>query len=90
MSQATCRSCGAPIIWARTEKGKPIPMNAEPVEVTPRGLFHLEVETPEVTRAYPFSARGYVSHFATCPQADQWRKEKERQDMFNRSGAFDH
>ncbi len=28
-----CRTCGAPIIWARTAKNKAIPLDAEPSEL---------------------------------------------------------
>lgn len=29
---SVCRSCKAPVIWALTEKDKPMPVDAEPVE----------------------------------------------------------
>ncbi len=62
-----CRSCGAPIFWAITPSGKRIPLDAEPVEQ--RGLFVFDngyAKPPPVV---------YQSHFATCPDADSWRKE---------------
>lgn len=42
-----CRSCGAPVAWTVTAKGRAAPLNLDG-----------------------------VSHYATCPQADQWRKRK--------------
>lgn len=72
-----CRSCGAPIRWAQTASGKPMPLNAA---ADPQGLFALvDAEDPrEVPRAVsgrrlPPGER-WTSHFATCPQADSWRK----------------
>ena len=74
----TCRSCGASIFWARTEKNAAIPL-----DVIPRhdgNLYLLPAFFPDkrrrVRRAHPTDdpeAR-YVSHFATCPQASEWRK----------------
>ncbi len=44
-----CRSCNAELIWATTEKGKQIPLDAEPVE---NGNIRLE------ERSYPVYSRG--------------------------------
>jgi hypothetical protein len=81
-----CRSCGAPVIWTITEgEGKTMPVDAEPVE---DGNIRLEergqktnMGTPAPTAIYDTteslfgSSNRYVSHFATCPEATQWRKE---------------
>lgn len=56
----TCRSCGAVIIWMRTEAGKSIPVDAESAK-EPALLFNPKV---------------HVSHFATCPQSKSWRKSR--------------
>lgn len=74
-----CSSCGAPILWAISEKGKRIPMNPEPV--VPPGLFVL-IDRPghppdaiSLARATgPARPRLYESHFATCPDADRHRR----------------
>jgi len=68
---ATCSSCGAPIVWGRTATGKPMPLDAEPVDM--RGLlmrdrFSGSVITLEL--AYPV----HRTHFATCPNAASHRK----------------
>jgi hypothetical protein len=55
-----CGSCGAEIIWVRTSTGRPMPVE---VETANEGD-----ETYEPGR--------HVSHFAHCPQADQWRKKR--------------
>jgi hypothetical protein len=67
-----CRSCNAPIIWCKTKNGRAIPLDSEE---TGSGSFFLDENT--MTAFYGRGARtkGYVSHFATCPQHEQWRKE---------------
>jgi len=63
----TCRSCGAPIVWAElVPSGKRMPF--DPPLVAFRAVVigdHVieEIDTDTST-----------SHFATCPQAQQWRR----------------
>lgn len=74
-----CRSCHAPIRWARTEKGKRMPLDPAPVLGGNRSLE--EVPAYQLTPAYfiteaitPHPDRpGYVSHFSTCPHAARHR-----------------
>lgn len=82
---ASCRSCGASIVWAITERGKRIPLDAEPNAV--KGNMVLEVETL-IVNGHPqerWRARQvaplldaaqvrYMPHHATCPQGNQWRR----------------
>lgn len=71
-----CRSCNAEIIWAVTEKGKRVPLDAEPAE-RPSGLFRIEPQPRPGTELLAVSVSGqkvYLSHFVTCPNADQHRK----------------
>lgn len=49
-NESECRSCGAPILWCITAKGKKMPVDV-PTDDGPT-----------------------TSHFATCPEANQWRK----------------
>ena len=74
-----CRTCGAPILWAKTERGKNIPLDPEPcddgnlaVSSVPGGLLARAVgaNSPALLAGLP----RHVSHFVTCPQADQHRK----------------
>lgn len=73
---AKCKSCGAPIVWARSEKGTPMPIDAQ------KSLFgNIELswfgrgEPPTATIVAPGSG-SYVSHFATCPKASAHRRRK--------------
>lgn len=84
MRSRTCRGCGAPIVWIRTPGSKAMPCDAAPVLyrtragaadtiVTPNGQVvpcELDVAPCEAT------GMGYVSHFATCPAADLFRRRK--------------
>lgn len=76
-----CRGCGGPMRWAQNETtGRRVPIDPDPV---PDGNLVLVALRPGATPLVrylrkhepvaPTSPR-YVSHFATCPQADQFRK----------------
>lgn len=61
----TCRSCGAPILWAVTNGGKRMPLDA-----TPREGGRWVLGTNEHLSARPQTTLlGHDSHFATCPGA---------------------
>lgn len=55
-----CRSCHAEIKWMKTEAGKNIPVDIDSVD--DRGATIFDPDT-------------MISHFATCPDADQHRKK---------------
>lgn len=65
---ATCRSCGAAIVWAVTAAGKRMPLDAKPE----RRLVREGRQEPPLVVV----TDTYTSHFATCPNADQHRKPK--------------
>jgi hypothetical protein len=73
-----CRECGQPIRWARTERGRTIPLDRDPV---PNGNLVLLPVSGEAVHlragaaVEPGTLR-YVSHFATCPQAGLFRTPK--------------
>jgi hypothetical protein len=82
---SACRSCEAPIVWARTEHGKRMPLDRSPYAGDdPRGLFVIRHEANRrrgdnfVAVAVPAGAFPdepvYRSHFSTCPQRDDWRR----------------
>lgn len=70
---SACKSCGASIMWAKSLlTGRPSPFDAQP---TPSGGFVIvkgasRFATDEDRRLHRDL---FTSHFATCPQADQWR-----------------
>ena len=69
---ARCKTCDAPIWWARSSYGALGPYDATPV---PDGTWQLTwvAAAAELQAAYkpePEEGRNrYRSHFATCPQA---------------------
>lgn len=74
---ANCSSCQAPIIWAKTEAGRAMPLDAEPVddgnmELLPDGICRFVPKGDHTTVVVPL----YKSHFATCPHARTHRKAK--------------
>ena len=84
MKTSACSKCGEPMIWTRTRKGKNMPVDAEPsgdgsfylIEPEQRGQENdgkiAAVWVPEDNRAT--RADLHTAHFATCPNADEFRK----------------
>lgn len=81
---SACRSCGATIRWVHTANGRAMPIDADPdpngnVLFTGRNVRNDRgVAAPEVrveTQAPMFddTTSRYLSHFTTCPNADEWR-----------------
>lgn len=88
-----CRSCRAPLLWAVTAaKGKAIPLDPDPhpdgnVELGRRvetadgrsaPLAHVVDRRQEALFEEPSTPARYLSHFATCPDADRYRKDKRQ------------
>ena len=80
-NNTTCRSCGAPIVFITSTKGRRVPCDAQAVKfrrflggpdkvVTPNG----EVLTGKISE--DGNETGYISHFATCPNANAHRKRR--------------
>lgn len=72
-----CRSCGAPIIWAMTGRGKTMPVDARP---DPKGNVAVVIDggtIRAIVGATPGSTgRRHLSHFVTCPDAAKHRRKK--------------
>lgn len=87
MVSALCKGCLKPIFWVKTEKGRNIPLDKEPVEggrvivrMGPEmGKATAHIETAEEIAARlkcpePAGRVAYMPHHATCPKAGQFRK----------------
>ena len=86
---ASCRSCGAEMVWGKTVAGKSIPLDANDfgdpipkkegnVRLTGRrrdGVPEVEIVKKADGGLFGDEPR-FVSHFATCPQAEQWRGKR--------------
>lgn len=81
MNRATCRGCGAPIVWIKTPAGEAMPCDPAPVYykaalggkdkiVTTRG----EVVSCEIVPGAEATDAGYRPHWATCPQVGQFKR----------------
>ena len=68
-----CRSCGQQIVWAFTEPGRRMPVDAGP---HPDGTITLRTVAGEMFAVIDPGEPGpkHRSHFASCPQADKWRR----------------
>jgi len=60
--EVKCGSCGAPIVWFRTKAGKRMPVDA--------------ASTVPTDAEHQLDLKRHISHFATCPQGNQWRKPR--------------
>ena len=82
----TCKGCGAEVLWARIA-GKPHPLDPEPAEVRPshivmnpstgNGRFISEETIAQVPGWVEKGALVCRSHYASCPDADKFRRGKE-------------
>ena len=75
---ARCRSCGAPIVWATTAKGKAAIFDATPRADVESGYRILQGFATHTKQNSLFPEALFVSHWATCPNAKQHRANAER------------
>jgi hypothetical protein len=64
-----CGSCRAPVEWARTERGKRIPL-----DLRSRADGNIMLGEDGVARYVAAGTGNRVAHFATCPNAATYRK----------------
>lgn len=80
---ARCRGCGAEIDWIRTRAGKNMPVDPEPVFVAvDDGSDVFVSDEGEVIHGRTVPANdgtaevAFVPHWATCPEAGQFRRKR--------------
>lgn len=61
-----CRGCGADILWALTEAGKRVPLDAKPEKRFIKADLSPQVRLVDT----------YLSHFVTCPDASKFPPER--------------
>ena len=85
-----CRGCGEEIHFVKSHKGKMIPVNGDEPETfclqenvpgEPQIVVVLENGYTIRGRSVPSResgtvVRGWISHFATCPRAEDFRKAR--------------
>ena len=78
-NESKCKSCGAPLLWARTRWGNTIPLDALP---HPAGNVRLHRDgTAEVLGpSGRLDAKGplYRSHYVSCPDAEKHRRRRRK------------
>jgi hypothetical protein len=65
-----CKSCFQAIIFARTKTGSLLPVNVDT-------LSNEELEKYKSGEEITFRYGIHISHFATCPDAKLFRREKK-------------
>jgi hypothetical protein len=68
-SRSYCRSCGAELLWVQLASGKRMPLDVGSMEQR----FIVSGATEPMSGS---ARRTYLSHFATCPNAEQHRKKE--------------
>lgn len=81
---AACRSCGAEVVWGtNVSTGSAMPIDVEPSDIGNVSRYD-ELRGPQFVVLPPRKASAmracgqqlFLSHFATCPHADSWRRGK--------------
>lgn len=72
---STCRGCDQAIRWARTSKGRRIPLDPEPSASGNLLVTTNDELAIEYVRVVPVGSHPtlYTSHFATCAKAANFR-----------------
>lgn len=85
---AKCKWCGAEIIWVRTRKGKLMPVNSDPIKISPArdgkqtyiseagDLFRGDEACEDMSIFFYGYVKGYEVHFGTCPNYKKRSKEQ--------------
>lgn len=76
MSQSHCKGCGAEILWAKNENDKMIPLDAKAPVYLIKDVKDGETRCLRVGRDDLPAC--YVSHFSTCPKANEFSGGKKR------------
>ena len=79
--QTPCISCGAPLLWVRTEAGNWMPLDPQPIFrgniKLNKGIAYYQTKEEVHEADALLLPTLYLSHFATCPNAKKHRKPKE-------------
>lgn len=79
-----CRSCGAEVVWGTnvsTRKAMPVDAAPSPIGNVSRydaadGPRFVVLNRNKAAAMRAANQPLYLAHFASCPQADQWRKDE--------------
>lgn len=65
-----CRSCGKKIVFMFTESGAFMPVDNH-------SLSHNDIQLIRLGKRISFRFNDHISHFASCPNAKEFRKKKK-------------
>lgn len=76
---AVCKGCGAEVTWVKTLAGKTMPIDPKPnpdgnLQIVDRSGAQIIVAVVNDTLFDDETTVRYTSHFATCPDADEFRR----------------
>jgi len=84
IGKSECNGCHTAIVWVRTARGRPMPLNADPVTVDVGALesqrpvlFSIKGEHIPLPAAGE-AVTGHLCHFATCPEAEAFRQQRKK------------
>ena len=71
-----CKGCGADIEWIPTAAGKSMPVDPLLIKVTDdtHGKLNLVMSNGNTVSRASIGTQGYVSHWATCSKAKDFKK----------------
>lgn len=86
MSSSQCRACGKSIVWMKTKAGKSMPCDARfyRYRADENGSQRILNHSGEIIKCELVEGQenatgfGYMPHFATCPNADNFRKRGKK------------
>ena len=95
---STCRACGKPILFIKTEAGKSVPVDPIPKRFIPEEENEKYInEDGEVKRGRGLDWRGvwttkqteagYTDHRTTCPAAEDLKRKKNKSERTKKGGA---
>lgn len=73
METSKCRGCGKEIWWVKTKNGKNAPVDLDQTFAKKDGTWMVDGDGHFFKAS--MNDAGYMPHFATCPQAANFRKE---------------
>lgn len=79
---AICKGCGASIWWNRTKNGKMIPCDITPIgfREVPGARGKIVTQDGRIVSCEftddPDAEKGFLPHFATCPNAADFKRRK--------------
>lgn len=74
MSSA-CGGCGARIVWGETAKGVRVPLDPK------APVYRIDLRYTGSTKRIKRDPDSLVSHFATCPNANDFSASKKQQEL---------